>query len=338
MAAAPPGTALLNYFEVEGRLHVCLLQDGDVKTIPAGNAEAARHHLRLLQLQVSNHQLGPAYLPLYGNIWRAATEAHLQSLYDAVFAPVAPHLKAGHLIVSPHGFLHHVPFHALKQGERFLVDDFNISYTPSATVFVHCLRLKAAQEDRSLVMGVTDERAPYMRAEARLAAEHLPGAELFLGEEARQQVLIQRGSLYRYLHLATHGLFRADNPAFSYIRLADSWMTMLDLEDLRLQADLVTLSGCGTGLSAVVGAGETIGLMRGLLKAGARSLLLSLWDVHDESAWEFFRLFYTKLASGGGKAAALRTASLGVRQRFPHPFYWAPFILVGDFEGKRTTT
>jgi tetratricopeptide (TPR) repeat protein len=333
VGAVPDGAALLNYFEIEGRLHVSLLQGGDVKTIPVGDAEAARHHLRLLQLQMSKHQLGPAYLPAYGHTWRAATEAHLRSLYETVFAPVAPHLNAQHLILSPHGFLHHLPFHALKRGERFLIDDFTMSYTPSASVFAHCRRRVAGEENRSLVMGASDELAPYIGAEAKLAAEHLPGARLLLGDEARQQVLVEEGSRYRYLHIATHGLFRADNPAFSYIRLGDARMTMLDLEELRLRAELVTLSGCGTGLSAVVGAGETIGLMRGLLTAGARSLLLSLWDVHDESALEFFRVFYGELGRGSGKAGALQTAARSLRQQFAHPFYWAPFILVGDFEG-----
>ena len=333
IAAVPEGAALLNYFEIEGRLHVSLVQGGGVRTVEVGDAAAARHHLRLFQLQMSKHQLGPSYLPAYGHTWRAATEAHLQSLYETVFAPVDRHVKAGHLIVSPHGFLHHLPFHALKRGDGFLIDDFTMSYTPSASVYVYCRRRVAAEENRSLVMGAADELAPQIGAEARLAAEHLPGARLLLGEEARQRVLTEEASGYRYLHIATHGLFRADNPAFSYIRLGDERMTMLDLEELRLRAELVTLSGCGTGLSAVVGAGETIGLMRGLLTAGARSLVLSLWDVYDESALKFFGDFYGELARGCDKAGAMRTASRRLRERFPHPFYWAPFLLVGDFEG-----
>jgi CHAT domain-containing protein len=74
---------------------------------------------------------------------------------------------------------------------------------------------------------------------------------------------------------------------------------------------------------------ELMGLVRGLLQAGAQSLVLSLWDVHDESTKEFMIGFYSRLQVGMSKAQAMQNTMLDLRQRYPHPYYWAPFSLIG---------
>jgi CHAT domain-containing protein len=103
-----------------------------------------------------------------------------------------------------------------------------------------------------------------------------------------------------------------------------------DLYELRLSADLVTLSGCSTGLNAVVGGDEILGLVRGLLYAGARSVLLTLWDAHDRSTADFMQMFYRRLKGGASKARAAQGAMQQLREQYRHPFYWAPFSLMGD--------
>jgi CHAT domain-containing protein len=116
---------------------------------------------------------------------------------------------------------------------------------------------------------------------------------------------------------------------FSGIRLGQSFLSLVDLYQLRLPAELITLSGCSTGLNVVAAADELVGLTRGLLAAGAHCLLLSLWDVHDRSTTEFMTLFYGGLQAGETKAQALRRAMKELRTRYPHPYYWAPFYLAG---------
>jgi CHAT domain-containing protein len=116
---------------------------------------------------------------------------------------------------------------------------------------------------------------------------------------------------------------------FSSIRLADSYLSLYDLYRTNLPAELLTLSGCVTGLNLVDEGDELIGLTRGLLYAGAQSLLLSLWDVDDRSTSRFMREFYGDLAKGSRKADALRTAMLRLREQYSHPYYWAPFKLIG---------
>ena len=116
---------------------------------------------------------------------------------------------------------------------------------------------------------------------------------------------------------------------FSGIRLGGGHLSLYDLYQLKLEADLVTLSGCATGLNVVTAGDELLGLIRGLLYAGARSVLLTLWNVHDHSTSEFMTAFYRCLQSGASKPVALRAAMLQLRERLPHPYYWAPFTLTG---------
>jgi len=116
---------------------------------------------------------------------------------------------------------------------------------------------------------------------------------------------------------------------FSSIRLGDAHLSLYDLAHFRMPAELVVLSGCATGLNVVTPGDELMGLVRGLLQAGAQSLVLSLWDVHDESTRDFMIGFYTRWLQGLSKTKALQAAMLEQRERHPHPFHWAPFSLIG---------
>jgi CHAT domain-containing protein len=118
---------------------------------------------------------------------------------------------------------------------------------------------------------------------------------------------------------------------FSSISLGTSQLSLFDLYHLNLPSELVTLSGCGTGLNVVVGGDELIGLKRGLLYAGAQGLLLTLWDVNDQSTSEFMKLFYSRLRTDSNKARAIQYAMGEIRRTYAHPFYWAPFVLVGKY-------
>ena len=117
---------------------------------------------------------------------------------------------------------------------------------------------------------------------------------------------------------------------FSSFKLADGYLTAFDLFSFVCPTNLVTLSGCQSGMSEVTGSDDLIGLMRGFLYAGARSLLLSLWNVNDDSTAQLMVRFYQEWQKGPSKSAALRRAMVSVRETHPNPFYWAPFLLVGN--------
>ena len=330
-ASLAPATILLEFYHARGRYYVCVLTRDALDVVELCEGEEIRKRISLLQFQLLKFRLQPAYLEQFGERLAAATESHLRALYLALIAPIRERLRADHLVIVPHDLLHTLPFHALIGGDgRSLIDEFTVSYAPSATVYRLCREKDPRPDGEPLVMGLPDELAPAILDEVHAVARILPDARVLIDTEATLEQLRARGPSSRLVHIATHGFFRSDNPMFSSIRLGSGPLCVYDLYELRLAADLVTLSGCSTGLNAVVGGDEILGLVRGLLYAGARSVLLTLWDAHDRSTAEFMATFYQRLKSGLPKARALQQTMYEIREQYRHPFYWAPFSLMGD--------
>jgi len=329
-AALPPSTVLLEYYVASGTVYAAAVHADRTTVVPVGRLSDVTGLVQLLRFQLAKFQLGPDYVRTFASGLSAATHQHLRTLHAALLAPVRHALDGRALVVVPHGPLHYVPFHALFDGQRYLMQDVAVSYAPSGTVYRLCQSRRESAAGGSLVMALADGYAPHIRQEAEQVAALLPGARLYLGEEATVARLRDEGGASRYVHIATHGFFRRDNPMLSAVRLAGGDLSLADLYTLSLPADLVTLSGCGTGLSAVVGGDELVGLTRGLLHAGARSLLLTMWQVDDFSTATFMADFYGHLLAGRTKAEAVALAMDTLRARFPHPYYWAPFVLIGQ--------
>jgi CHAT domain-containing protein len=328
-AALPADTALVEYFCVQERDLACVLTRDSLQICPVTVRSRVRKLLQLLQFQLSKFRLDPEYVSRFTDSLLESTQAHLKSLYEELVAPIRPLLTARNLVFIPHGLLHYVPFHALHDGEGYLVDSFAISYAPSASIFALCQSMNVNTAGDSLILGVPDTQAPAIDSEVQALKSILPNARAFVGNDANEEVLRTYGPGSSRVHIATHGYFRQDNPMFSSIRLGTSHLSLYDLCHLRLPAELVVLSGCATGLNVVTPGDELIGLVRGLLQAGAQSLLLSLWDVHDESTRDFMIGFYTRLQQGARKAVAVQETMAELRMHYPHPYYWAPFTLIG---------
>ncbi len=329
-AAIPPDCVLVEYYEARGILYVALVGPGLLEVWPITTGLRVRELQRLLQFQLSKFRLGADYCRTFAAQIHAATRAHLSELHAELLAPVVELLEdAEHLVIVPHGSLHYLPFHALFDGERYLIDRFTLSYAPSASVFAMCCAREAPAGRGSLILGIPDRLTPSILDEVKAVAATLPGAELLLAEEATEERLRALGAGARLVHIATHGFFRQDNPMFSAIQLGGSRLTLFDLYQLELASELVVLSGCGTGLNVVESGDELIGLTRGLLYAGAHSAMVTLWDVHDRSTAEFMSAFYRQLSRRPNPALAARLAMQELREAYPHPYYWAPFVLVG---------
>lgn len=322
-------TSLVEYFAIGDCIHAAVLTADGLDIQPVTIQSRLVNLVRLLQFQMSKFRLTPEYTAVFGEALLLSARSHLANLYDELVRPVRDRLRGSHVVVVPHDVLHCIPFQALFDGSRYLVDTFSVSYAPSAAIFAACQGKDANSDGDALVLGVPDEQMPFIGDEVRAVAAMLPRAQLFIGSEATRHVLEQKGPQSRLIHIATHGRFRQDSPLFSGVRLGDGYLNVHDLYQIRLPAELITLSGCATGLNVVAAGNELLGLVRGLLSAGARSLLLTLWDVQDSSTAEFMRLFYERWAGESNLAAALRSATLSLRERHPHPYFWAPFALVG---------
>ncbi len=265
----------------------------------------------------------------------------MRRLYDFLIAPlssaISSHARrtdepdAVRLYVGLHPALSGVPFAALFDGAHYLVERCEIVHLAGG-LLVSDFRPRTSA---LLVVGYSDNgRLPFAVKEAKRVADVLAAAPAvmrlqLLTEKAATEVEFDRHSRQADLiHLATHAAFRADNPFFSWVQLADARPTVADLYSLRLTGHpLVTLSGCETGLSGQRGGG-LIGFSRALMTAGAGAVIASLWKVDDASTAALMERFYRYLVEGQTVRAALRAAQLEALTQSGHPFYWAGFVLI----------
>ena len=332
-------TLLMEYFIVHETIFVFLLTAEDVQVVQVESSLKSIESL--LQRFQLNLRAVPKSPPHRLSALRHNAQALLAELYKQLITPIEDQLAAyPKLLIVPHGILHYLPFHALYDGASYLLEKHEMSYLPSASSLRYCREVQTDSR-RSLAMGYSQNgRLPFAVAETRRIAGILEG-EALEEDQATLNNFHQIAPACKIIHLAAHGDFRPDNPLFSGLVLADGWLTTMDIFNLRLQASLVTLSACQTGRNVIGGGDELLGLMRALLSAGAASVALTLWAVEDHSTAQLMGTFYSKLADGLTKGEALRQAQLqfihggqdsaeGKPATYSHPFFWAPFFLVGD--------
>lgn len=328
----PDGTALVEYFVARGQLFAFVVTRHDISAYPAlTGLSDIQPLLEGLAFQLAKFQYGREYFQRHSAALYATTVDILSQLHQKLLTPLWLELAdCDSLIIVPHGPLHALPFHALYHNGQPLIETHNVSYAPSAAVLQFCWEKNISPAGPALLAGIPDERTPHVVEEIQALARQLPNATSLLGEAANYEQLCRLAPGRSILHFATHGMFRPESPLLSGIRLFDRWLAAQDVYDLNLQASLVTLSACESGLGQVKGGDEVIGLVRGFLYAGAASLLVSLWQVADDSMTGLMHAFYEALLAGETKARALRQAQCAMMEIHPHPYFWAPLALVGN--------
>ncbi|MBN2007015.1 MAG: CHAT domain-containing protein [Anaerolineae bacterium] len=274
--------------------------------------------------------------------------AHPQSLiqlYDWLIAPVRPYLKTPQLGIVPHRMLHYLPFAALTDGGRYLVEDFTLFTLPSASILPYVQPNPVAANPRLVAIAQPSAQdGPYLSHAVQEAATiaALWDTTAIVDDAATETAVYSQTVGVGIVHIVAHGTFNPFNPLFSELWLGadahnDGNLEVHEVYGMDLtQAQLVVLSGCETDMSHLTrvdylpGGDELVGLNRAFLFAGTPTVVGSLWRVDDASTALLMERFYTYLKQGQGKAAALRQAQLDTRAQYPHPYYWAGFVLTGD--------
>ncbi len=287
---------------------------------------------------------------------RSAPERASSRLYDALFAPIEDDLREAGLamlMISPDGALRYLPMHALYDGQQYLGSQYEVAlFTPASKVG---LEFKAPPVWKVAAFGATrgsDTLAPLpsvrneldaiVREDSADAKGLFPGIvridEDFTSAQLAKDLQPQSGQ-YNVVHIASHFVFKPGTESDSYLLLGDG--QPLTLRDFRAgnfdfhNVDLLTLSACETAFSGAGSEFESFGALA--QNQGARSVLATLWPVADKSTAAFMEEFYRRrTVEGKSKAAAIRETQMAfatgaMDPRFAHPYFWAPFVLIGNW-------
>ncbi len=366
-------TLLLSYSlaEAESFLFAVSRNDFQVKRLPAEKTLEANVQELLAAITDKNNPAPAVY------------RRHAANLSQQLLQPVSRMLAGKKkLIIVADGALHRLPFEVLfEPGVRqrgdlrqwpFLIRNFAISYTPSASVLAQLQNESHGTAPKSFIAfgdptyrpgaeGVLASTLRATNASGRLNFQPLPYShtevdgiaqlfaendrEVYFRDDASEEnvKVPDRLSSYRLVHFSTHGYVNEVRPRFSGLVLSlppshsasrnpqsdDGLLAAYEIFNLKLKADLVVLSACETGLGKEVKGEGLMSLTRAFMYAGAPSVVVSLWNVNDESAADLMIRFYRHLQAGKTKSEALRQAQLETIRDNGFPFFWAPFVLVG---------
>ena len=288
-----------------------------------------------------------------------------QSLFSELLRPIPEYSNHSFVVIVPDGNLHMLPFSALMDGKEYAITTHTFSTSPSATV-LHILRARelATRADPLPYVGVAawtqvvEHKNPILRAisgpersqleplpdsqkEVETIATDLPKPDtILLGSDATE-TNFKRLPLesYSVLHLALHGYADVEYPDRSALVFApeekgpdDGLLQVREIRNLHLNADLVTLSACNTGVGPV-GEEGVANLGNAFIEAGAETVVSTLWELEDQTTARLMMSFYGNLARHQSKVEALRAAQLDFVHAGLPPYYWAGFEIVGDPNG-----
>jgi len=290
-----------------------------------------------------------------------AQKDHWRELYQLLIQPIEAYLPANQsrITIIPHGPLFALPFAGLRDShDRYFLERYTLEYAPA----ISALRFTGAAAapsktgsphylfvaDPSDMQKLGLPQLPGSQKEVSSITAHLPSnnVTVLIGPQAQEQAIRTNAAKSTIIHFATHGIVNDAQPFDSFLALSDGKLTARDIYGLNLNADLVFLSACRSGMGKVTGDG-VLGLTRAFLYAGTRSVVATLWDVADEPTARLVAKFYGNLRQGQDKAQALRSAQLSVLSQLrtgklqvathrgpltlpENPVFWASFVLIGE--------
>jgi CHAT domain-containing protein/Tfp pilus assembly protein PilF len=350
--AAEPDLCLLSYLVGERTLLLAITR-GDTASSPAnvsvyllpGDPEIA-DRVNELRLRYSNPS----------GVYKKLS----QDLYKTLLGP-AETLFADkkHLVIIPNKVLSMLPFHALTNSDgQALIKSHTVSYAPSATALMEMWKVSrhrgaTARRRQMFAVGRStfpdhaqfrDAPLPFAKEQSEAVAQ-LFGVSPLTDAKATESKVKAGMQSGQYLYLATHGIFNETDPLWSAILLGkdkgeDGFLYAREIVDMDLSADLVVLSSCDSGLTHPEGGEGILGMTWSLFTAGAKSSIVTQWKIFDDSTTSLMVDFFSQLKKvrndrrrAPTKAEALRQAQLKMMEsgKYEHPYYWAPFVLFGDW-------
>jgi len=345
-AALLPGEVILEYLVSPSEVHVFVLAQTGVKhwAVPV-NRDRLASRVRLARELIEHPSADASY--------SAVLQALHRDLLGKVLDTGALH-GVSRLLIVPNGPLTYLPFAALiDEAGQYTLDRFEIAVLPSASALPILRDASGSNGFRDafggLALAPMPDVLPATGAEAAGVRRALRGKALF-GRAASERAARLGLRTEPVVHVATHGLMNTDNPMFSSIELApgpsgepddDGRLEVHELLGLKIDSELVFLSGCETGrggswATAFDRAEDYATLAQAFLYAGARNVVATLWRVDDAAAAVLAERFYRELGRRRDPVAALSKAQREVEAdaRFGAPYYWASYVVLGAGDGR----
>jgi len=359
-------TLLLEYFPTDNELYIFVVTRADapaIRTVQIKRADLAKLVMQYREALNSASEPGVMERSARGTLWNddgkpdfktdiAPLKEATVRLYDSLIAPVQKEVDASEsILIVPAGELYYLPFHALgKLNESgslsLLIEKKSFSYLASADL-LNALSAASgnnkkprALDQTLLALGNPDGSLPAATTEVQELGKLFTGSNVYTGNEATVARVTTTVANSSYAHFATHGFINSLDPKESYLLLAGhpDRLSVKDLVEDNYKLSLtgtrlVTLSACDTNIGGFDPSAVYSSLSRAFSKAGAPTVVASLWSVNDASTRDTMTRFYKELVAGLPKGEALRRAQLATMsdKRFSHPYYWAPFVILGDW-------
>jgi len=340
-----PSTAMLSFFYGNDAIYGVILDQDNTYFEKIELNQALEKQLKLFQKQISTPKTD--ILSLKNNAAK---------LYTILLAPFLDKVNQPNLIILTDGLLNYIPFESLVKDNHYLVENYAVSYINSATLLKE-LENKKSRKNNLLafapefegdiynsVRSKSLQPLPHSKVEIQNINQYYKG-NLLINKDASLENFKTNASDYGIIHLATHAIFNDTNPEYSYLAFGNEASDLLytaDLYNLNLNANLVTLSACESGIGNLKRGEGLLSLARGFYFSGAQSISSTLWKINDASSATLMSDFYKNLSKGQSKDLALQQAKLNfIKQNkdnaLSHPYYWSAFIISGNTEPLTST-
>jgi CHAT domain-containing protein len=260
-----------------------------------------------------------------------------RELFLFLMQPILSAIKTEHLVIVPHEDLNNLPFQVLlNPGDgSYLGEKFQITYAPSATVLA-ALKSKSSLAGGRLFAAANPEIVDSVKEVSSIGRLYPARSRVIKDTLVTKDELKASVGDYNIVHLSMHGSFQTDDPMLSYLELAatdrdNGRLTAAEMFGLPLAKDsFVVLSACQTGQVEATHSNEVLGMVRGLLYAGANNLVLSSWQVQSEATALWMENFYRAAQTNPpSEAARLALVAVKARPEYRDPYFWGPFLFTG---------
>jgi tetratricopeptide (TPR) repeat protein len=315
-----PDETVLEYFIAGDDIFLFVVNHDSVRTIRLGSPARLQEECAHLEHHLESCSVKWEMLTSVRGQLEMTAKNHLAALYDRLIAPAQSEIRSN-IVIVPHGFLHSVPFHALFDGRHFLMEQHQIAYIPSAALY--CAPAVSFECGAPLFVAFNRDAHASSIREVETVASGFRGSDILVNPSA---AALRRAFDHprELIHIAGHAGIDSIGGKLSWIETPEGRLDSRDLQDMRIQARTVVVTGCQTARRHIWPGDEWLGLMRALYMSGASAIVSAFWDVRAECAERFAIEFYACF-DGNNAAAAVRSASAAIREQESHPYFWGGF-------------